>query len=144
MARLPRTLDSGQASLRMGVADPLIDADADGRLVPVLAADWSALEDGLPRCFTPPDGVAFHDGAPKTAETVVNALDIARAEPGPLTGVAGAGPSADDGAAIISLAGPRGAHPAFVPEFCVRISCPPSRARTGRASPCSAPVPPPE
>jgi len=52
----------------------------DGAVLPGLASEWSATEDGRRYTFTLRDGVRFHDGAAFSAEDVVFTLDRARAE----------------------------------------------------------------
>ena len=53
------------------VHDYVIEQDADGNLVPGLATEWVASEDGLTWTFTIRDGVKFHNGDTLTAEDVV-------------------------------------------------------------------------
>ncbi len=68
------TKDSAAASL---VLEPLIDVDADGTLVPVLAAEIPSLEnggvaeDGLSVTYNLRQGVLWSDGEPFTANDVV-------------------------------------------------------------------------
>jgi ABC-type transport system substrate-binding protein len=52
------------------VHDYVIEQDADGALVPGLATEWVASEDGLTWTFTIRDGVKFHNGDTLTAEDV--------------------------------------------------------------------------
>ncbi len=52
------------------VHDYVIEQDADGALVPGLASEWVASEDGLTWTFTIRDGVKFHNGDTLTAEDV--------------------------------------------------------------------------
>jgi ABC-type transport system substrate-binding protein len=52
------------------VHDYVIEQDADGALVPGLATEWVASEDGLTWTFTIRDDVTFHNGDTLTAEDV--------------------------------------------------------------------------
>jgi peptide/nickel transport system substrate-binding protein len=52
------------------VHDYVIEQDPDGNLVPGLATEWEASEDGLTWTFTIRDDVIFHNGDPVTAEDV--------------------------------------------------------------------------
>jgi len=52
------------------VHDFVIEQDADGNLVPALATEWVASNDGLTWTFTIREGVKFHNGDTLTAEDV--------------------------------------------------------------------------
>ena len=52
------------------IHDYVIEQDAEGNLVPALATEWSASEDGLTWTFTLREDVIFHNGDPLTAEDV--------------------------------------------------------------------------
>ena len=80
----PEPSTSGYVFTRMGVSETLVDADAEGRLVPGFATGWEVGEDGLDWRFAIRSDVTFHDGSPLTPESVVNALEIARDKPAPL------------------------------------------------------------
>lgn len=54
----------------VGFYERLIDADASGELVPALATEWAASDDGLTYTLTLREGVTYHDGSPFTAEEV--------------------------------------------------------------------------
>lgn len=127
----PEPSTSGYIFTRMGVAETLVNADPEGRLVPGLATDWTASDDGLTWRFTLRDAVTFHDGSPMTAEAVVNALEIARAKPGPLANVPLAAMAVVDGAVVLTLAEPFAALPAFLAEYRTQILAPAAFAADG-------------
>ena len=52
------------------IHDYVIEQDAEGNLVPALATEWAASEDGLTWTFTLREDVIFHNGDPLTAEDV--------------------------------------------------------------------------
>jgi len=52
------------------VCDKLVDIDAEGQLVPMLATAWEWSEDGTVVTMTLREGVTFHDGTPVDAEAV--------------------------------------------------------------------------
>ncbi len=95
--KAPEPSTSGYIFTRMGIAETLVNADAEGRLTPGLATAWHMSDDGLTWTFTPRDGLMFHDGSPMTAETVLDALEIAHAKPGPLARLPITGMSAGEG-----------------------------------------------
>jgi peptide/nickel transport system substrate-binding protein len=53
------------------VYDYLVDTDAENKIVPRLAKDWTVSPDGLAYTFTLQEGVTFHDGTPFSARDVV-------------------------------------------------------------------------
>lgn len=127
----PEPSTSGYIFTRMGVAETLVNANPDGELTPGLATSWEVSEDGLSWAFALRDDVVFHDGTEMTAETVVNALEIARAKPGPLQGLPITGIAAGDGTVTVTLSEPLAALPAFLAEFRSQILSPASYAADG-------------
>lgn len=127
----PEPSTSGFIFTRMGVAETLVNATPDGKLVPGLATSWKVSGDGLSWIFALRDGVLFHDGSAMTAATVVNALEIARAKPGPLGGLPITGIAAEEGSVAITLSEPLAALPAFLAEFRSQILSPASFAADG-------------
>jgi peptide/nickel transport system substrate-binding protein len=77
----PQTLDpilasDVQTDFTVGAAyDKLVDYDADGQLVPQIAAEWSYNDDATVVTLTLRDDVVFHSGTPLTAADVVYTLD---------------------------------------------------------------------
>lgn len=57
------------------IFEPLLSFDEDGQIVPWLASEYSASDDGLVWTFTLRDGVTFSDGTPLTPADVVYSLD---------------------------------------------------------------------
>lgn len=127
----PEPSTSGYIFTRMGVAETLVNANPDGELTPGLATSWEASENGLTWTFALRDGVVFHDGTAMTADTVVNALEIARAKPGPLVDVPITGIAAGQGTITVTLSEPLAALPAFLAEFRSQILSPASYAADG-------------
>ena len=127
----PEPSTSGYIFTRMGIAETLVNADAEGRLTPGLATAWAMSEDGLSWTFTLRDGVVFHDGTPMTAETVLGALEIARAKPGPLAGLPITAISAGEGEITVALSEPLAALPAFLAEYRSQILAPASYGPDG-------------
>ena len=127
----PEPSTSGYIFTRMGIAETLVNADADGQLTPGLATAWQVSEDGQTWTFTLRDGVSFHDGTAMTADAVVNALEIARGKPGPLADLPITGIEAGDGEIVVNLSEPLAALPAFFAEFRSQILAPASFAPDG-------------
>ncbi|WP_304615731.1 ABC transporter substrate-binding protein [Paracoccus sp. (in: a-proteobacteria)] len=125
---------SGSIFIKMDIAETLVNADAEGRLIPGLALDWQPTDDGLEWRFRLRDDVLFHDGTPFTAEAAARALDVARAKPGlletaPITEIA-----AEDGALVIRLSEPFAPLPAFLSEYRSLIYAPAAYAEDGSVS----------
>ncbi|MBK0004456.1 ABC transporter substrate-binding protein [Erwinia sp. S38] len=97
---------SGDIFLKMSIVETLINADAAGKPLPGLASSWKVSDDGLTWRFALRSGVTFHDGSPLTADSVVNALEVARSQPGlldkaPITAI-----RAETGEVVIALSQP--------------------------------------
>ena len=131
----PEPSTSGYVFTRMGVAETLVNADAEGRLTPGLATGWSANDDGLEWRFAIRPGVVFHDGTVLTAGNAANALEIARTKPGPLADLPiesiAADGAADGEELVVTLAEPLAALPAFLAEFRAQILAPDSYGPDG-------------
>ncbi|MDD7970904.1 ABC transporter substrate-binding protein [Roseinatronobacter sp. HJB301] len=129
----PDPSTTGHIFTNMGIAETLVDADPQGRLLPGLATEWDTSEDGLTWRFTLRENVSFHDGSPMTPAAVVNALEIARAKPGPISGLPVAAITADHDAVVITLTEPRAALPAFLAESRTQILAPAAYGPDGQA-----------
>ena len=127
----PEPSTSGYLFTRMGVSETLVDADAEGRLIPGLAIGWQVGGDGLDWRFAIRPDVTFHDGSPLTPESVVNALEIARDKPGPLADLPIEGIAVREGDVVVTLSEPLAALPAFLAEFRSQILAPASYAEDG-------------
>src|SRR5262245_28749572 len=57
------------------IFDKLVDLDANGKIVPMLATEWKVSDDGLTYTFTLREGVKFHDGTDFNAEAVKTNLE---------------------------------------------------------------------
>jgi len=127
----PEPSTSGYVFTRMGVSETLVDTDADGKLTPGLATEWQVSDDRLVWRFAIRPDVSFHDGSALMAESVVNALEIARAKPGPLAGLAIDTIAADGDHVVVTLTEPLASLPAFLAEFRSQILAPASYAADG-------------
>ncbi len=59
------------------IIESLVDLDASGKIVPVLATSWTAAKDGKTVTFKLREGVTWHDGKPFTAADVqYNAIEL--------------------------------------------------------------------
>lgn len=125
---------SGAIFIKMELAETLVNADPDGRLVPGLATEWTVSEDGLEWIFRLRQGVSFHDGTPMTAAAVAGALNHARAKPGlldtaPITAIEAAGEDLR-----ITLSEPFAPLPAFLSEYRGLIYAPAAYDAAGNAT----------
>ena len=57
------------------VAEPLVNYNAQGKLIPVLATSWTSSSNGLEYTFTLRKGVKFQDGEPFNAQAVKFSMD---------------------------------------------------------------------
>lgn len=123
---------SGFNFTRMEVAETLVGADDGGLPVPGLATAWEVSEDRTTWRLTLRPGATFHDGAPVTADAVVNALRRARAQPGPLADsplveIAADGP----GTVVLRTSAPFAPLLAFLAESSAQILAPSSWGEDG-------------
>ena len=94
---------SGFAIQKLETMENLVDADAEGTLLPGLATDWSASADGLSWTFTLREGVGFHDGTALDADNVAQALNRALEQPGVLAQAPITAIEAGDGTLVVEL-----------------------------------------
>ncbi|MGF1553797.1 MAG: ABC transporter substrate-binding protein [Paracoccaceae bacterium] len=124
----------GYTFLRMEIGETLVDTNAEGALVPGLATDWEASDDGLVWTFRLRDGVRFHDATAMTPEAVAANLARARARPG----VMGTAPveaiEADEGAVVVRLSQPFAALPAILANYATMILAPASFDEAGEVT----------
>ncbi len=125
---------SGDIFLKMGIAETLVNADKDGRLLPGLAESWASSADGLVWRFKLRDGVTFHNGVPLTAEAAANALETARSKKGLLSTAPITAITAEGSELVIALSSPFGALPAFLAEYRSQILAPSSYGADGMAT----------
>ena len=121
---------AGYVFSRLGVAETLVGAARDGRLVPQLAASWAVSDDGLAWRFVLRDA-RFHDGTPVTAASVADALRRARGQPGPLTRVPVEAIEAEGNAVVVRLFTPFMALPAFLAHYSAQVLAPSSMDASG-------------
>lgn len=124
---------SGFAFHRLQVMETLVDADTKGVLIPGLATEWTAAEDGMSWSFTVREGVKFHNGKAMTAELVAEALNIALGKPGMLKKAPVKSIEAKDGKIVIQMEKPFSALPALLTHNTTVISAPASRDAEGNA-----------
>ena len=122
----------GYMFTRMEVAQTLLDADDQGRLLPALASDWEVSPDGLEWRFFIAQGKLFHDGTPLTAGTVLVALQRALAMPGVLRLARIRGMAAARGAIVVTLAQPYAPLPYLFTHSGTQVLAPSSYGADGR------------
>jgi peptide/nickel transport system substrate-binding protein len=123
---------TGYVFSRLQVAETLVTADREGKLVPALAERWSVSDDGLTWHFLVRDDALFHDGTPVTAESAAAGLKRAFSGAGvlsqtPITEILSEGRQV-----VIRLAEPFSALPAYLVHFSTIILSPSSYDASGR------------
>lgn len=108
---------SGDIFLKMDVMETLVNADAQGTLLPGLAEGWSVSPDRLVWRFHIRPGVQFHDGSPLTAEAAAQALIWSQKKEGVLTKAPIAAIAAEGMDVVFTLTEPFAALPAFLAEY---------------------------
>ena len=122
----------GYMFTRMEVAQTLLDADDQGRLLPALASDWEVSQDGLEWRFFIAQGKQFHDGTPLTAGTVLVALQRALATPGVLRLARIRAMAAARGAIVVTLAQPYAPLPYLFTHSGTQVLAPSAYGADGR------------
>lgn len=85
----PPKLDPAQSSAFVdrqvlnSICDKLVDLDAEGKIVPMLATEWTVSDDKLTYTFKLREGVKFHDGTDFNAEAVKFNLERGMTEKSP-------------------------------------------------------------
>jgi peptide/nickel transport system substrate-binding protein len=119
-------ITSGNILLKMDVVETLVDAEADGTLVPGLATDWSVSNDGLTWSFTLRDGVTFHDGSVMDGPAVAETLNWSRGNGGLLAKTPVEGIEGDGLTVKMTLSEPFAMLPAMLVEYRSAIIAPSS------------------
>ncbi|ALM52588.1 ABC transporter substrate-binding protein [Halomonas huangheensis] len=125
-------VQAGHIFGRMQVAETLLDTDLKGNLVPGLATQWSAADDGLSWQFTLREGVHFHDNSEMTVEAVAQSLNRTLNNPGVLSQAEIESIEAVDGGVRISLAAPYSALPALMTHYSTQILAPAAYGEDGK------------
>lgn len=117
---------AGFAFQRLGVMENLVDADANGELLPALATEWTSNEEGNSWAFKIREGVKFHDDSEFNAEIAAKALNEALGKPGilkkaPITKI-----EAKDGTVVVTLKRQFAALPSFLAHSTTIIPAPTS------------------
>lgn len=106
---------SGFIFQRLQLAETLVDADDNAKLIAGLATEWHATENGKVWTFKLRENVKFHDGTPLTADNVVKSLTVALTKP---TALEQAGieriEKADTHSVVFHLKAPLQAFPAYL------------------------------
>ncbi len=115
---------AGFAIQSLEVMENLVNADEKGVLLPGLATDWSASEDGLTWTFNLRDGVAFHDGTPFNPEAAAQVLNRAWKQPGVLSKTPITAIEAGEGSLVFTLQRPFAALPAILTHATTIVPAP--------------------
>lgn len=121
----------GYLFLRMGIMETLVDADANGALLPGLATDWAVGADSMSWTFAIRDA-KFHDGTALSAEAVASALVRAAEQPGPLSDAPVRNIQAKGGDVVIELEAPYAILPAILAHSSTIIPAPASFDSDGK------------
>ncbi|WP_215905854.1 ABC transporter substrate-binding protein [Thalassospira xiamenensis] len=115
---------SGYLFSRMQAAETLFTVNRESQIVPMLAKDSRASDDGLRWEISLRDDVTFHDGTPLTAEIVTADLNRAFERPGVLRQAPITGISASGNDIVITLSEPFAMLPAFLAHYSTIILAP--------------------
>ncbi|WP_321342216.1 ABC transporter substrate-binding protein [uncultured Cohaesibacter sp.] len=108
---------SGNIFQKMDVIETLVDSDDKGRLLPGLATEWVASEDGLVWTFTLRSDVTFHDGSKMDGASVATSLEHSRAKGGLLAKAPIDRIEADGNSVRFILSSPFAMLPAMLAEY---------------------------
>ena len=122
----------GYMFTRMEVAQTLLDADDQGRLLPAIASEWEVSKDGLEWRFFIEQGRLFHDGSPLIAGTVLASLKRALAVPGVLRLARIRSMAVSRGAILVTLAQPYAPLPYLFTHSGTQVLAPSSYGTDGR------------
>jgi len=123
---------TGYVFSRLQVAETLVTADPEGKLIPALAERWSVSEDALTWRFTLRDKARFHDGTPVTAQTAAASLKRALSGVGVLSQAPVAEIVSEGRDVVIRLEKPFSALPAYLVHFSTIILAPSSFDASGK------------
>lgn len=70
-----KAVAAGTKEVYFNIFEGLVKPDSDGNLVPAVASEYKASEDGKVYTFTLRDGIKFHDGSPVTVEDIKYSID---------------------------------------------------------------------
>lgn len=121
----------GYAFSRLGITESLIAIDKKGLLKPQLATRWSVSNDKKTWTITLREGVKFHDGELLSANNVVDALTLAKTQPGPLKKVPIQSITAKNNQVIITLTKPYSILPSVLSHFTTMILSPKVYSKKG-------------
>ncbi|MDO8884682.1 ABC transporter substrate-binding protein [Pseudotabrizicola sp.] len=127
----PDPVLSGDIFLKMDVMETLVNADANGGLLPGLSDVWTVSDNKLVWRFNIRQGVQFHDGSVLTADAAAMALNWSRTKEGILVRAPISGITAEAEEVVITLTEPFAALPAFLAEYRTGILAPAAYAADG-------------
>lgn len=119
-------ITSGNIFLKMDVTETLVDAEADGTLVPGLATEWSVSGDSLTWTFTLREDVVFHDGTPLDGAAAAAALNWSRGNGGLLAKTPVESITGEGSTVTMTLSEPFAMLPAMLVEYRSAIIAPSS------------------
>ncbi|WP_201746346.1 ABC transporter substrate-binding protein [Veronia nyctiphanis] len=124
-------ISSGSIFLKMDVLETLIDAKADGTLIPGLASGWSVSDENLTWTFTLRDNVRFHDGEVMNGDTVAQSLNWSKNNGGLLARTPVKSITGEANTVTIELLEPFSMLPAMLVEYRSAIISPKSIGQDG-------------
>jgi len=125
--------DTGYIATRMGIAQTVVSAEPDGKLVGLAASDWTVSDDRLTWRFNVRAGLRFHDGTPVTAADLIAAVERGRAGGETLRAVPITHMAAEGDTMVIRTATPFAPLPAFLSDSTAIVLAPASFGPDGKA-----------